>query len=389
MRTKIDSDNNKDSPDLKQIPEGFALSPLLKQVLELRQWQDNFIIEPLPLNNSIVELAQRALEFDQSYRNNLSAIGQNIVAPITSIMEAQATMASLAKVLIEPPPWTIEMTRVNSAWLENISPAVTRMAELSTRLGDGLVALSNQMRIADALISKVDFSALDLATSLSQSVILKYGESFRNYLDNYADFIESLNTPAAILRFPQKILIESSKELVVTSYVTNLITAETDYTEESEPEILPSDAESKLILKDLLNKLNPDLNIPLQGAYDAINSRSIDKVRHATVSLRTLPGHILHSLAPDEKVNEWIPENPPIGFFDNGKLTINARLHYICKKQNNPKFNRLIESDAKSIRELISLLNDLHEINPEYTTMELKLVTLQPSDGKIWLGVFF
>ena len=57
-----------------------------------------------------------------------------------------------------------------------------------------------------------------------------------------------------------------------------------------------------------IEAVDPALIRPYLGAREALRARRADMVRHVLVSLRELWNHLLHRLAPDEKVLPWIQQ---------------------------------------------------------------------------------
>lgn len=343
-------------------------------VLEMMENFANLRVTIPPFNNSIIELSARAHEFNQKLSQSLTSISRNMLDPLKPLLEAQSKLSTIAKAVLMNQGWMTDLTKVNQTWLENLAKAANNITELQTHLANGLVGLSNNMIATEAFMRTINFSALEASYALSQSIISKYSDAFNKYVSQYSEFMGSFGSPEIILQFSRIALLESSKELAATSCVTGLVTSDPGVHDSEELEVIGQSGEEIIIIEQALHSLKPDFVRPLRGAYEAIKSTNVDKARQALVSLRELLWHLLRFLAPDNDVYEWLPENPCSELVDNGKPTINARIQYICRKIDNPKFTKLVTLDAKCYRELISLLNELHNINPDYTMRELKLL---------------
>lgn len=103
-----------------------------------------------------------------------------------------------------------------------------------------------------------------------------------------------------------------------------------------------------------LGSLHQGLVEAYKGGIDALNAGGRDWRRHVMVSFRELSTHVLHLLAPDEKL---IPSAAP-GDLHNGKPTRRARLNFIFNDVAGPAIAKFYEADMKAAIELFDLLND-------------------------------
>lgn len=125
-----------------------------------------------------------------------------------------------------------------------------------------------------------------------------------------------------------------------------------------------------------------------QGALDAYNSDSVDKIRHFSISVRELFDHVIRKLAPNDEVSRWTDKK---SFYQNGKPTRGARLHYISRHIPNDRLKDFIDEDVKAALELIQLLHKgAHELNSGFTETQLKVLkTKAESALKFILEVHF
>jgi hypothetical protein len=119
----------------------------------------------------------------------------------------------------------------------------------------------------------------------------------------------------------------------------------------------------------LLEKVNPDLMAMWKGAVSAIDSNNPDKVRHFSVSMRELITHVIHTLAPDNKIKEWTTD--PV-YFHNKRPTRKARLNYICREIATGSFSDFMENDITSIIKMVDLFHaGTHKTNSDLSNRQL------------------
>lgn len=127
--------------------------------------------------------------------------------------------------------------------------------------------------------------------------------------------------------------------------------------------------ENKYSLQQYLPKIDPGLLNMWKGAIEALHSNNSDKIRHFTVSLRELFGHLMRLLAPDDDIRKWSTDPR---FYDKNKPTRSSRLYYICRNITNKPLNRFIEKDIQTTIEFIDLFQEgTHSIESSLTPRQL------------------
>lgn len=130
--------------------------------------------------------------------------------------------------------------------------------------------------------------------------------------------------------------------------------------------------ENEYNLNSLLPKLNSGLLKMWQGSVEAFNSNNSDKVRHFMVSLRELFTHVMHNLAPDNEITNWTNNGD---YFDNGKPTRKARLHYIYRNIANDPFNKFVDRDVEATLSFIGMFQQgTHSIDNPFTEKQLAAI---------------
>jgi hypothetical protein len=110
------------------------------------------------------------------------------------------------------------------------------------------------------------------------------------------------------------------------------------------------------------------------GAGEALRSKNPDRVRHSAVSTRELFTHVLHSLAPDERVSEW---NSDPTYYDKGKPTRRARVLYVCRGINNATYPDLLDKILAGMLAKMDLLHKgTHGVNPAISDRQAEALRL-------------
>jgi hypothetical protein len=129
----------------------------------------------------------------------------------------------------------------------------------------------------------------------------------------------------------------------------------------------------------LVNLMGTDLLPLYRGALEAVRSKNPDRTRHASISLRELFTQILHRLAPDPEVLQWIPESSLLD--EKGRPTRRARLLYICRHVAHGDFSAFVEADLDAALAFLNLVQKgTHGVTPPFTDVQLEaLVTRMES----------
>lgn len=211
--------------------------------------------------------------------------------------------------------------------------------------------IGNKIGLTDTAKDSISDSFLGFSTDYSD--LLK---SFGSNPKSFAELSPALSKIAPIEYYTGANLLEaiSATEEVTTG--EELLKNEIQY-------------ENEYSLHKYLPQLNSGLLNMWKGAIETFNSNNSDKVRQFTVSLRELFGHVMHLLAPDDEIKKWSIEET---YYEKGKPTRRARLHYICRNISNKPFNRFVEKDIQSTIEFIGIFQDgTHSIESGFTPQQL------------------
>jgi hypothetical protein len=161
-----------------------------------------------------------------------------------------------------------------------------------------------------------------------------------------------------------------------TNVIDVITTARTEKDSELEEERQETSEEVRRETEDrlelLLAELNKELVTPLQGARQTIESDNPDRIRHFSTSLRELFTHVLHLLAPDDKVKEWSMDPT---YYKQGRPIRKARLLYICRVLNQDPFSTFVEKDIDTVLAFLELFQQgTHEVTPKYSDFQLRIM---------------
>lgn len=125
----------------------------------------------------------------------------------------------------------------------------------------------------------------------------------------------------------------------------------------------------------LLKDADPGFVRMYEGAIEVLYSGNPEKVRHFSVSLRELFTHIMHSAAPNDEIKAWSCEE---SLFHNGKPTRKARLKYITRNLDSPKFEKYLDATIKATNEFLDLFQrGIHAVDSGYTESQLDVMKIQ------------
>lgn len=203
-----------------------------------------------------------------------------------------------------------------------------------------------------------------------QNSFLDFTQSYSKLFSFWEDHPSRiLSLPPTISKFPA---IEFFNGVNVIDTVTIRHYENTEFQEEKLRTGEEIGKETDDRLEALLARVNAELIIPLNGARQSLDSANPDHVRHFATSLRELFTHVLHTLAPDDKIKGWSTTSE---HYDKGKPTRRARLLYICRAVNQEPFSTFIEKDIDAGLEFLQLFQrGTHEVVPHYTDLQLRVM---------------
>ncbi len=282
-----------------------------------------------------------------------------------------------------------EQARMWEAMHSPIQQLARDIAERQQLLNDALVLPSQQLAPQiQEFARQLNSPALRVASTFdamtSQTLLRLDDHLLRN-----AGLTQVLDLTNSLAHTYQQLFqsLEESLLIDVPSYVTEFPPLEVHYhaevvagvwSEEEEPEDegtdtnslrlqLAEETEEKLI--SVLEERNPAFLQMWRGAREARLSDNPDRVRHFVVSQRELTMHLLHTLAPDERVKEWSEEPED---FHNDRPTRGARLRFIYRAIDRGPFRSFVKKDVRAHLEVLEILQQgTHKLNHDFAEEHL------------------
>jgi hypothetical protein len=181
-------------------------------------------------------------------------------------------------------------------------------------------------------------------------------------ITSYQNLMKDVLPVERFVALPDSVRYFPTIEMHNTSIVAAHLVEETTY--EPREDIIAPEITELLSWLEILDASFPNM---LLGAEQTIYSQNPDHCRHFASSHRELSTHILHLLAPENKVRQWTKD--PNHYDKEGKPTRRARLKYIARNHNNDTF---VDFLIKDFENQMALLNaDEHRRTHEYSNQDL------------------
>ena len=220
--------------------------------------------------------------------------------------------------------------------------------------------------------SLANFPWVDIGQKIGLNNISKnlIGDSFLSLSTGYSDLLNSFKlNPASYIDLSPSLTKIAPIEYYTSANLLEIISSTEEITKEEELLKKEIQYENEYSLNVYLPKINSGLLNMWKGAVETFNSNNSDKVRQFTVSLRELFGHLMHLLAPDDKIKAWTTDET---YYHEGKPTRKARLYFICRNISNKPFNKFVEKDIQATIEFIGIFQEgTHSIDSGFTPQQL------------------
>lgn len=243
-----------------------------------------------------------------------------------------------------------------------------------------LIDIARFSILSQTSLSQISWEQMGNALDIQRAVRNSLQSVFLDFSQSYSDLFDSLERrPSVMMPLPPVISKLPAFEFFNSVNVIDTITVNTGKDAELEEEIQQATeevrGETEARLEALLTDLNPGFLILLQGARQSIDSKNPDHIRHFSTSLRELFTHVLHTLAPDNKMKEWSEDT---GYYQGGKPTRRARLLFICRGLNYEPFSEFVEKDIDANLAFLDLFQQgTHEVIPKYSDSQLKAMLVR------------
>jgi hypothetical protein len=272
----------------------------------------------------------------------------------------------------------LEQQEYFTAKKHSINPILDNSPIYSSVLRSRLDDILRLSTLSERSLSRLSWEHIGDVIELKatdQSIIR---HNLKRLANSYSKLFESFKTePSYLFSLSPTLLKYTSVEFFNELNIIKSITTDADFDihfeHEEETNQFKEDIkkETENTIEQLLRELNPDLITPLNGArYVLLDSKNPDRVRHFIVSLRELFTHVLHQLAPNNKIKDWTTSS---NHYHNGNPTRRARLLYICRELNNKPCLNFLNIDIESVLDLLDLFQSgTHKVKTELSDHQLK-----------------
>jgi len=377
-------------PETLKIPGFLAVSESLQRYVEQNSRFFDEVIRASAIHNALFERMElsaslevskildaqiRSFELNKVFQSPVLELADTANLSIGHLFEATDIIRvnELIRQVVLPPSIWEEQLRA----IEKISGEFPRY-DLAWQTH--LVEISKLSVLSQGIVSRLPWENIGNALDLQAPIRGMLQDSFLDFAQSYSnlfDFWEKqpsfvLSLPPVVSRFPT---IEFFNGVDVVDSIT--IRYDEDIELQKEKRRAEDDVkeETEDRLETLLVGLNAELVVPLRGARQSLDSANPDHARHLAASLRELFTHVMHTLAPDDKVMAWstAPEH-----YDKGRPTRRARLLYICRALNQEPFSTFLEKDIDAGLEFLQLFQrGTHEVVPKYTHFQLRIMLVR------------
>lgn len=339
----------------------------------MRQHQATIARVVALLNNDGIADAIRQMQRHQTSINRILALADS-AARQSDLFKAALTLHEVGartSVALE------SLNRVHPSWLSsqgNVAIPPVQLANIAQ------LALSDVSRLAATsrlLWSGIDYDELAGSLKVQQSVMANVQNSMSAFTASYCHLAESFKGIGDVVTQPSFVLPGATQEVSTTGYALEVLHPLEDEAGTEDIYLEFEGASENPDLITLLASVGMGLVDTYRGAVQALNGDNPDRSRHVLSSLRTLIDHLLRKLAPRETVREWIEERGHHSYLDKGIPTRRAQILYMSKDIESEPLTKFIEADTKTLEELYTLYNRLHNLGTGISDSQLRAIVLR------------
>lgn len=275
----------------------------------------------------------------------------------------------------------VQTTTLSNVWKEQLRQ-LDGIAENLRRYDliwrSHVIDVSRFSILSETLMSRISWEYVGDILAIQDTIRDSIQRVFLDFSRSYSILFGSIERqPTFLVALPPIVSRLPAVEFFNGTNVIDVITtARTEKDPELEEERQETSEEVRRETEDrleiLLAELSQELVTPLQGARQTIESDNPDRIRHFATSLRELFTHVLHLLAPDDKVKEWSTD---LTYYDRGRPTRRARLLYICRVLNHEPFSMFVEKDIDTVLAFLQLFQQgTHKATPKYSDFQLRIM---------------
>jgi len=290
-----------------------------------------------------------------------------------------------------------DLSRANACLTSLVSAASVTDSAMSKVFADhnalrsSIAAIASQSSVT-SLLSSLDTTRL-LHTSLSSQYRLLHLEaaSFGSRIEASKLFANDLTSTFSKFTRSYRDLVECIPAIqeshipFVAKYSPIEYSLEVDVLEQISVDDIEEDEVSTGLpsVDDELATFDNKLLTLINGARQSLASDNPDRARHVTTSVRELFTHILHGLAPDDKIKAWSTD---VGHYHEKRPTRRARLLYICRNFSCDPLTAFVENDVQAVLTLVNSLNaGTHVVQSKLTERQLAAIVYRMESLALFL----
>ncbi len=320
-----------------------------------------------------------------------SAIGTNWIAE--AMGPVQSVASSIAEALASPPPIASDSLLKVLAASAPSAMSSTSIAQTFGSIGllreiESQAALSSRSFDASAFrtlkteaalfaeqqreLRGIPWAAFGEATRFGGVAFYGLGSSFTDFVGTYHSLMERVSEDERLAAsHPTLLWTAPHLEVRASAFALDAVLPRPRWQDDGYEE-RSYDLDGEASLEELLSELGRDFARTWRGATQSLQSRNADRQRHVSTSIRELLTHVLHTLAPDERVRAWSsdPEH-----YHNNRPKRSARLRYICRRIDEGKFAAFVRADVKSGDEFLQLLQPgTHALAEPFSEVQVRAI---------------
>jgi Predicted pPIWI-associating nuclease len=314
--------------------------------------------------------------FTQSARQAADAMRE----PYREILEStRGIFGPLAALQSRPEQLRELFGNLHPAWqlrLDKLA-GVDQFRSFEGILGTHAAAVDEISTAAATLFDRSDAARLEQTLGAGSRVQSAIAESIRGLTSDYGDLVRSASTPRELTALPPLVTEAPATEYFLAGELYYSVAAAEPLPEESEDLVadVHRSIEELPPVDELLERLDPALLVPLQGARARLRSSEPDRERQLSVSIRELLDHLFRTISPDDKVQKWTKDPK---HFHSGKPTREARLLFTESSINHGRLAKFVRADVRAaIAFFDATEGGTHELSSKLTDRQLRAMVLR------------
>lgn len=295
-----------------------------------------------------------------------------------SIREANLQMSAVLASLKPYQDFAKRLQEDQRRWAESLKAsigALSQVAGVAAMIRRDFLLMASSALFAQQSVARINFEAIGVVAKIADHMRAALCQPLLEMADSYCFLWDAFRVDSQkFFSVPLVVTKAPSIEMYVAVHQAEVSTIETEVLPEEE-EFLAEIEPSVQHMRELIASIDVQLLPLYEGAIDAIASNNVDRVRHATTSLRELFTHMLHKLAPDDAFFKW---NQDESNLYNGRPKRKGRLLYICRKINYGPFTTFVDWDISAALMFLDFLQrGTHAIEKPYDERQMKALLIR------------